>query len=86
MLRDDDTRPLRPAGKLRRISGPEYAMQEVAKSLWINDSGVVTVNMIAECDTDPERVNICGPGLIPVRVRAIISEGTTARDILALHD
>lgn len=85
MLRDEDTRPLRPAGNLRKVTAPGYGMIGVAKSLWINDHGLVTVNLIAEGDTEAEPVNIFGPGLIPVRVKAILADGTTARDILALH-
>lgn len=82
-LRDDDTRPLRPASSAIRLEKPDYKIDQVAKSLWVNDSGLVTVNLIAEADSLPVRINIYGPGLIPIRVKAI--KDTTAKDILALY-
>ncbi len=86
-LRDDDTRPLRPPASLRRLEAPYFALFNTpAKSLWVNDKGIVTVNMIAANDDTPVAVNIYGPGCIPVRVKAILAEGTTAKDILAMFD
>ncbi len=85
MMRDDDTRPLRPASRLFRLI-PGVTLNGSAKSLWVNDKGIVTVNLIAEKDDTPVLVNIYGPGCIPVRVKAVIAEGTTAKDILAMCD
>lgn len=82
-LRDDDTRPLRPASSMKRLAAPDYHIETVAKSLWVNDHGLVTVNLIAEADSLPVRITIHGPGLIPIRVKAI--KDTTAKDILALY-
>lgn len=85
-MREDDTRPLRPASRLHKLEPPDYALSTPAKSLWINDSGIVTVNLIAERDDRPVPVNIFGPGCIPVRVKAVLAEGTTAKQILAMCD
>ncbi len=86
-MRDNDTRPLRPASRLLRLDGPHFPLFNTpAKSLWVNDKGIVTVNMVAEKDDRPVTVNIYGPGCIPVRVKAIVAEGTTAKDILAMYD
>lgn len=86
MLRDDDTRPIRPASSLRQLAEPNYGFElGVAKSLWVNDARLVTVHLIAEGDDRPVKINIFGPGLIPVRVKAILAEGTTANDIIAMH-
>lgn len=86
MMRDDDTRHLRPPTKLVQLTAPDFTMSGPAKSLWINDSGIVTVNLVAEKDDLPIKVNVYGPSCLPVRVKRIISEGTTAKQIIAMCD
>lgn len=83
---DDDTRPLRPAMRLQMLKAPYFEFTSPAKSLWVNDRGNVTVNLIAEKDADPIPVNIFGPGCIPIRVKKVLSEGTTAKQIIAMRD
>jgi hypothetical protein len=87
----NDTRPTRPASNLRvvTIAGSpdvDYVLPGgVAKALYVNNSSGGHVGIIAEDDAEAVTWKMDGPGIIPVRVKAIRPSTTTATDLIALY-
>lgn len=75
-----------PASRLRAVTPSNSALLPLrpCRALWINDEGVVTVNVLAEGDTDPVEMAVSGPGPLPVRAIAVRTGGT-ATDIVAVY-
>ncbi len=72
----DRLRPVTPHASLDLPDGP-------CRGLWVNDTGLVTVSVIANGDTAAVPMKVYGPGPLVVAARAVRAAGTTALDIVA---
>lgn len=55
------------------------------RCLWVNDTGVAAVSVVAVDDTVAQVHKVTGPGPVFVSAKAVRVSGTTALDILAYY-